>query len=412
MPNPYPQYYRTAQQAASNQLNQPPQGELKPIVSPLHTLGGYLEDRANMPSTGRVLQRLGTGSYGEIDPARVVRGGTELAMLVPQLKTAGTATQAAGAAVRPMLATMGQQGYKAALPELIKAAPKVGLAATEGMALTGTLTGNDRLIDLASMARLGTRGLSGLTRREIDIGEEGARNLAAASKNNAIINQLASAKRLYDRGLANESIHKQTGWRRLPGEADAEHWAYEISDDMARVKPNSQAPFLAGQFDHPQLIDAYPSIGFVERRANPNLPSNVAGKFKEQPGTFGRLEYNPNVLTTPDQQKTNLLHEIQHWIQHKEGWPVGGSPNAPGSVAAAHQQLLDTVGGPGGLSNMTPDMIEEMRKRIAIGNYFNQAGEVQARATAARATMNPAQRRARPPTLDYDRAPAEMTFTY
>ncbi len=401
---PLPDYYRNPLQIANGVLNQPRQGELKPVRSPLYSLGGYLEDRAGMPNAGRVLQRVGTGSYGEIDPAQAVRGATEVAMQVPQFKTTGAAMQTAGTVLRPALQALSQQGMKAALPNIAKAIPQVGNAAIEGLSLAGSMTGNERLSDLASMGRAGTRGLSALTKREIDIGEEGARNLALARNNPNLLRQLASAKRLYDRGITNESVFKQTGWRRIPGQEGTEHWAYEISDAAAQLKPNASAGTLASQLTHPDLMDAYPEIGFMRRLSNPNLPEGVAGKNLPD-----RFEYNPRVLTTPEAQKRNLLHETQHWIQYQEGWPRGSSPQAKEAQDYAVRQASKNVGEQN-LRAMPPMSREELQKLLAVQHYYNQAGEAQARMAADRINLTSEQRRSTFP--QYDRTTEELLYRY
>lgn len=400
-----PGYYRNPLQAASDVLNRQPQGELKPIDSSIYRLGSVLEDRIRMPDAGRVLQRFGTGSYSELDPAQAVRGATEVAMQVPQFKTTGTAVNAAGRALKPILATVARQGYRAALPQAFKAAPSLGNAAVEGLSLLGSVTDNPNLSEMATIARLGTRGLNAESlRRHIDIGEQGARNLAAARNNSNVLNQLAAAKRLYDRGMSNESVFKQTGWRQLPGQKGTEHWAYEISDDTARLKPNVQAGTLASQYTHPDLMDAYPEIGFLQRVANPSLPEGVAGKSRTD-----RLEYNPNLLTTPESQKRNLIHETQHWIQGTEGWPKGSSPKSQDALDYAAQQTRKEVGEQG-LSTMNPTSLAELQKMLAIQHYYNQAGEAQARMAADRMNLTPMQRRSSFPR--YDRTENELNYRY
>lgn len=401
--NPLPSYYRAPIQAANELLDRPPQGELKPIDSAAYNVGSFLEDRMKMPNAGRILQRVGTGSYGELDPAQAVRGATEVAMQFPQFKTAGMAVKTAGTALKPALAAVAQHGYHAALPHALKAAPSLGNAAVEGLSLLGSVTDNPNLSEMASVARLGTRGLNAASlRRDIDIGEQGARNLAEARNNPNLLNQLASAKRLYDRGIGNESIFKQTGWRQLPGQK--EHWAYELADNTAQLKPNAQSGTLASQYTHPDLMDAYPEIGFLQRAANPSLPKGVAGKVSSD-----RMEYNPNLLTTPELQKRNLTHEAQHWIQRAEGWPKGSSPTLPEAINYAVQKIREELGEQN-LNSMNPANIAELQKMLAIQHYYNQAGEAQARMAADRINLTAAQRRTAYPR--YDRTETELNYRY
>lgn len=407
---PLPSYYRNPIQAANEQLDRLPQGEMKPIDSMVYGAGSFLEDRAGMPNAGRVLQRVGTGSYGEIDPAQAVRGATEVAMQVPQFKVAGTAVKTAGAALKPALMTIARQGYRAALPQLLKATPAVGNAAAEGISLLGSVTNNPNLSEMASIARLATRGLGAATlRRDIDIGEQGAQNLAAARGNDQILRQLAAAKQLYNRGLSNDSVHKQTGWRTLPGEQNAPtHWAYELSDDTAKLTPNAQGSMVSSQLTHPDLWDAYPELAFSTRVPNANLPANVRGRYLSDAGQF---EYNPNALLNSNAEKENLLHELQHPIQRMEGWPRGSAPSSSAAIDYADEQVSNIVK-LNGLNDIDPSWLEELHKRLAHEHYFNQAGEVQARATGNRMKLTPMQRRARPPENDYDRTREELFYSY
>src|SRR5574343_399677 len=212
-----PSQYRQALEKANAVLTNPMYrtGEMKPIDGAMEKAGGYLANTVGMPNLGRVVQQVGTGSYSEIDPAQVVRGAAEAAMMVPQVRTTGTAMKAGYAALQPALQSIGQQGFKSAIPAIAKAAPAVGNALVEGTGLAAMATGDVGLGEMANMSRAGLRGLNAASiRRDIDIGERGAQNLA--NSNPEILARLAQAKRLYEQGVNSDVLHSQTGWRTLP----------------------------------------------------------------------------------------------------------------------------------------------------------------------------------------------------
>ena len=405
-----PSHYRQALEKANAVLTNPMYrtGEMKPIDGAMEKAGGYLANTVGMPNLGRVVQQVGTGSYSEIDPAQVVRGAAEAAMMVPQVRTTGTAMKAGYSALQPALQSIGQQGVKSAIPALAKAAPAVGNALVEGTGLAATAAGNIGLGEIANMSRAGLRGLNAANiRRDLDIGERGAQNLA--QQNPEILARLAQAKRLYEQGVNSDVLHSQTGWRTLPGAPDKQpHWAYEISDHQAKLDPNVKQGYLAQQFVHPELMDAYPDIAFVERNANPSLPDTTRGRMMADKGFAGVMEYNPRRVKDNSEATRNTIHELQHWIQNQEGWPKGSAPKSTNIKNAVNEQLNQIVPN----SGLNTEQIARMQSQLEKQFYLNQAGEAQARMAAERAFLNPSQRKVRAPSMDYDRTPEELQFSY
>lgn len=389
-----------------------PQGELRPWDSKVAKVGAYLEDNAGMRDLGKVVQNAGLGSFEGIRPDQLVRAGTDVAMLAPQVGTTGRAIAGAAKAA-PVLYQGLKQGIQAALPALAKAAPAIGNAAIESAYLASALTGNQQLGDLATMARGGQNGLRALTsRRDLDIGRQGVSNKALFGNER---DQLAAALRMARNGEQNmERIRQQTGWRTLPGqEGSKPQWAYEIADDQARIAKGPDGP-MSAQLDHPQLYDHYPEAGFIDRRANIDL-GEARGKMMPDRGAYGQglMEYNPihPDMGTEAQQRANSLHELQHWIQKKEGWETGGTPYSAAAQDAANSKMEDLFASGHLNYNMPIDDLVKTQDKLAREAYWNMAGEAHARSTAARMAMTPAQRRgANPMEVSYDRTPEELVY--
>lgn len=117
---------------------------------------------------------------------------------------------------------------------------------------------------------------------------------------------------------------------------------------------------LESYFDHEGLYEAYPELRNVKIKFVDDLGDN--GSFDAINGEI-RLKGNRSDAET----KKTLIHEVQHWIQQKEGF-TGGSNS-------------------------------EYWERNGVGNkeasklYRNTAGEIEARDASARMNMTEAERR-------------------
>jgi hypothetical protein len=385
-----------------------PQGDLRPWDSKIANAGAYIEDKAMMPNLGKVIQTAGLGSFEGIKPDQLVRAGTDVAMMAPQVgltaRTVGTAAKALPALYQGL-----KQGSQAALPAVIAAAPALGAAAVEGTSLTAALTGNHELADLSNMARAGQRGLQSLTaRRDLDVGRQGVQNKELFGNER---DQLAAAMRMARRGEQDmEMIRQKTGWSPVPNKEGAKtQWAMEIPDDQARIVTNAPDGLLSNQLRHPQLFDHYPEAAFIKRSANPDL--DQARGWASADGQ--RMQYNPlhpEMMTERD-QRGNVVHELQHWIQQKEGWPRGGNPKSPNVQDMANSRMEDMFASGHLKYDMPVTDLMKVQDKLAKDAYYNLAGEAQARSAAKRLDMTPAQRRAaNPMTSSYDRNKDELVY--
>lgn len=289
------------------------------------------------------------------------------------------------------------------------------------------------------------------------IGEKGAEHMDKAEEATIRLDNLSIARQMEDAGKDAKTIKLATGWERG---ADGK-WRYEISD--ANIKDTidlgkgiSKKRFeedmlwnsgrLGNVIDAPEIFEAYPQLKNIHIETDSivnDMPSN--GEFNANSNRItihaDKLKYLNSILN----------HEIQHAIQHIEGFATGGTPehlekefNAARSEwrarAYAHE-LEETAKELGGEYNLTEvesalgkeykemgmeDLLPDKETRIKGANYFARgyadrsmdeairrfrldestrsdfnsyveymhiAGEVEARNVSARLGMTPDERR-------------------
>ncbi len=289
------------------------------------------------------------------------------------------------------------------------------------------------------------------------IGEKGAEHMDKAEEATIRLDNLSIARQMEDAGKDAKTIKLATGWERG---ADGK-WRYEISD--ANIKDTidlgkgiSKKRFeedmlwnsgrLGNVIDAPEIFEAYPQLKDIHIETDSivnDMPSN--GEFNANSNRItihaDKLKYLNSILN----------HEIQHAIQHIEGFATGGTPehlekefNAARSEwrarAYAHE-LEETAKELGGEYNLTEvesalgkeykemgmeDLLPDKETRIKGANYFARgyadrsmdetirrfrldestrsdfnsyveymhiAGEVEARNVSARLGMTPDERR-------------------
>lgn len=195
--------------------------------------------------------------------------------------------------------------------------------------------------------------------------------------------KLATARDMMTRGADNEAVRQATGWfKGMDGK-----WRFEIPDNSFSVVRDA-VPASIGErsgikswsasdaLSHNDLFTAYPELGGLKIGVyGESLPSG-GGSY-----AGGRIDFGnviPNSLHgTSAEQKETLLHELQHAIQEREGFSLGGSPFAQNAARGT----------------MDPEKFAEYRRL---------AGEIEARDVAKRMGMTPEQRLATPPNLRRD----------
>lgn len=150
----------------------------------------------------------------------------------------------------------------------------------------------------------------------------GTRNVlsqfAGPNAETADLHSLANAKDRLTKGDEPNIVRRETGW--FKG-ADNK-WRYEISDHQAEllVEGLQEGPpvLLESILKHDRLFEAYPDLKGITVKAVAD--SDYRGSYDP---INDRFEINHT--RTPDQQLSTLLHEIQHAIQAREGFAMGGN---------------------------------------------------------------------------------------
>jgi len=125
-----------------------------------------------------------------------------------------------------------------------------------------------------------------------------------------------------------EKIRKETGWFRAPTDRQ---WRWEISDQGAsftlwkptgmqdwRSNPHLIGGALGDILNHPELYAAYPEARYI--KVSSSGVGGPRGSFTPSTNTI-TLAYD---LTGEARMRT-LIHEVQHWLQEKEGFLPGSS---------------------------------------------------------------------------------------
>lgn len=132
--------------------------------------------------------------------------------------------------------------------------------------------------------------------------------------------------------------------------------------------------------DFPELFASYPDAAEIMVTVDPKAGLG---------GSYYVLEDGERVISlSRGGQFSTLLHEIQHWIQEKEGFAKGGSPDREGMMF--RDEILRM-----GLAEPSVDQLTE----VGFRRYKELPGEIEARGVQARASMT-AEERAASPFMD------------
>ena len=211
----------------------------------------------------------------------------------------------------------------------------------------------------------------------------------------------AKAVELEKAGVDAKAIWQQTGtWKAPDG-----MWRQEIPDTSAgfRMDFNSAAPSksnayspmkdipIGGAFNHPNLYPAYPDILRTGRM-------DVAKSSDWMPDSSNSGNLRGNQVTVRDKTeagaRSTVLHELQHAVQQREGFALGGAQSQFYSEA-----LLRLVAEN---PRTPPSRLIKAAEDEAFARYRALMGEAEARATQARANLTATERRNVFPEASYD----------
>ncbi len=223
------------------------------------------------------------------------------------------------------------------------------------------------MLQLADLEALGARPLmAGLN----------AQNLPEALKASFAQAQEMSANR-----VPIENIRRATGWLRAPTD---KQWRWEISDHgltlntkvFDELKEGQEVP-LSTVISHPEFFAAYPEAKYIYVQRDDTMHANGAFNAAANAGQ--------GVIAVRTFTKGLMLHEMQHWLQDREGFLRGSSP-----VAVREMYFNNALP-----SNLLAEA--DTTGRQFYETYRRMPGEVEARSTAVRQPLNPAERVAHTP---------------
>lgn len=155
-----------------------------------------------------------------------------------------------------------------------------------------------------------TDGQSGKVRMQF-VGERGAERADHAEEVSTRLDNLSVARKMETDKKDAKTIKMATGWERG---ADGK-WRYEIPD--LKLKGAKKNGNLSGWIDAPELFKAYPELEDVKVVVRDDLPEGVDGGYDRRSNTI-------TVNSKLDDASSALAHEIQHAVQHTEGFASGG----------------------------------------------------------------------------------------
>lgn len=168
-------------------------------------------------------------------------------------------------------------------------------------------------------------------------------NSLVAAERGTLLSKLGHAQVLDQGGVHGDDIFTTTGFYKG---ADGK-WRYEIGDKDATYKgfpepqargPMDQQPLfdsakLGDILDHPELYKHYPHFKDMDVIHDPEL-SGAHFDTSNNSITLGGKPYR-NLLgeeVTAINDKSTLMHEIQHAVQNEEGFAQGGVPARAGNT--------------------------------------------------------------------------------
>lgn len=164
------------------------------------------------------------------------------------------------------------------------------------------------------------------------IGESGA---GRSLESERLLRNLSAAREMERRGEYDAGYIKfVTGWER----GKDGKWRTENSDDW-RFRPEvlnrefDEILTVGDAIDAPELFSFYPEL------RDHSLAFLPAREMKGATGYFDRAgeEIAVSEELPPDEIRSTLIHEIQHWIQEKEGFARGGNLSDAADRSGAEQ---------------------------------------------------------------------------
>jgi len=150
--------------------------------------------------------------------------------------------------------------------------------------------------------------------------QEGGKKNSFAGRDSATADHsaLQRAEELARQGVGNETIRQKTGWYKgMDGK-----WRYEIDDSQMEISNDIINYMQLGELiQHEKLFEAYPDLADIDVVFQ-SLDTGVSGSYHPQ---FDSINLSYKLKNDPVGLKDALVHEIQHAIQHREGFTNGAT---------------------------------------------------------------------------------------
>lgn len=186
------------------------------------------------------------------------------------------------------------------------------------------LTRNLVIFNEKNIQRVGSEVSANRERMKFGIAGQRSLNNLDPAEADRLKAQLVKAKLMAAAGNGADIMWTETGWfKGVDGK-----WKYEIPDTNAKFKPQKtngiEGKVKVDEFydledilDHPALFKAYPQLKNYQIMFDQDLPPSNA--------SFNSLQGKITMSGQDWADMPTLLHELQHAIQHIEGFTRGGS---------------------------------------------------------------------------------------
>jgi hypothetical protein len=215
-------------------------------------------------------------------------------------------------------------------------------------------------------------------------------------------------------GIDPAEINRLTGYWKNPS---SKVWSQEITDHTANLIPGGlpktvqdSAP-ITDVLSHTPLFQAYPDLKNVIVKRESGVGAEGA-KFDPAINTL----FIGEKVTNPKTQLSYMLHELQHWVQTKENFPRGSSPEEIAKIETPEMAKINERLGqlfyaekrdPKNQKEFTELMaklkdLKKIQKDNSFDLYQRVEGEAQARATQERMWMDEQTRLGLTPLGNFD----------
>lgn len=231
-----------------------------------------------------------------------------------------------------------------------------------------------------------------------------------AVKDKVVQDNLTTAKEMEAAKKSAEDIFIATGWEKGPDNK----WKYDLQEGVVEFK-NKKNGKASEVINYPELFKAYP------KAKNIDIVFMNSDKFEGMYIPSKNRIMLSNSLSDSE-AKSTLLHEVQHFVQHEEGFAVGGNSQTIKDLYNARikyeknfsvRKVLNNI--KNSLFKPNPESVKEdldkLSKLVSKSDeelYRSIAGEVEAFNVEKRANMTAEERKATPISETADKPKEEQ----